>query len=41
MRDEEDVLKGFGDQERILEESVYKHLQFYWNAVTAIAGAKF
>lgn len=44
MRDDEDVLKGFGahsDQERILEESVYKHLQFYWNAVTAIAGAKF
>jgi acetylornithine deacetylase/succinyl-diaminopimelate desuccinylase-like protein len=44
MRDDEDVLKGFGahsDQERISEESVYKHLQFYWNAVTAIAGAKF
>ena len=42
--DDEDVLKGFGahsDQERISEESVYKHLQFYWNAVTAIAGAKF
>ena len=44
MRDDEDVLKGFGahsDQERIPEESVYKHLQFYWNAVTAIASAKF
>jgi acetylornithine deacetylase/succinyl-diaminopimelate desuccinylase-like protein len=44
MRDDEDVLKGFGahsDQERISEESVYKHLQFYWTAVTAIAGAKF
>jgi acetylornithine deacetylase/succinyl-diaminopimelate desuccinylase-like protein len=44
MRDDEDVLKGFGahsDQERISEEAVYKHLQFYWNAVTTIAGAKF
>ena len=44
MRDEEDILKGFGahsDQERMLEESVYKHLQFYWAAVTSIAGAKF
>jgi acetylornithine deacetylase/succinyl-diaminopimelate desuccinylase-like protein len=44
MRDDEDVLKGFGahsDQERIPEESVYKHLQFYWSAVTAISGAKF
>ena len=44
MRDDEDILKGFGahsDQERIPEESVYKHLQFYWNAVTGIAGAKF
>jgi acetylornithine deacetylase/succinyl-diaminopimelate desuccinylase-like protein len=44
MRDDEDVLKGFGahsDQERIPEESVYKHLQFYWGAVTAISGAKF
>ncbi|HEY2106724.1 MAG TPA: peptidase dimerization domain-containing protein, partial [Candidatus Binataceae bacterium] len=44
MRDDEDVLKGFGahsDQERIAEEAVYKHLQFYWSAVTAISGAKF
>src|SRR5580704_10163306 len=44
MRDDEDVLKGFSahsDQERIPEESDYKHLRFYWNAVTAIAGAKF
>ena len=43
-RDEEDVLKGFGahsDQERMPEDSVAKHLQFYWNAVTGIAGAKF
>jgi acetylornithine deacetylase/succinyl-diaminopimelate desuccinylase-like protein len=44
MTDEEDILKGFGahsDQERILEEAVYKHLDFYWRAVTGIAGAKF
>ena len=44
MRDHEGALKGFGahsDQERIPDDSVYKHLQFYWSAVTAIAGAKF
>ena len=44
MVDEEDTLQGFGihsDQERILEESVYKHLQLFWQATTAIAGAKF
>jgi hypothetical protein len=44
MRDDEDVPKGFAahsDQERIPEESVYEHLQFYWNAVTAIVGARF
>jgi acetylornithine deacetylase/succinyl-diaminopimelate desuccinylase-like protein len=43
-RDDEDVLKGFGahsDQERMPEDSVAKHLQFYWTAVTTIAGAKF
>ena len=43
MTDEEDGPKGFGahsDQERILEEAVYKHLQFFWQAVTSIAGAK-
>ena len=43
MVDEEDTLKGFGihsDQERIPEEAVYKHLQLFWQAVTAIAGAK-
>jgi len=43
-RDDEDVLKGFGahsDQERMPEDSVAKHLAFFWNAVTAIAGAKF
>jgi len=43
MGDEEDAAKGFGahsDQERILEEAVYKHVQFFWDAVTSIAGAK-
>jgi acetylornithine deacetylase/succinyl-diaminopimelate desuccinylase-like protein len=43
MVDDEDTLKGFGihsDQERILEEAVYKHLQLFWQAVTAIAGAR-
>ena len=43
-RDDEDVLKGFGahsDQERMPEDSVAKHLAFYWSAVTAIANAKF
>ncbi len=43
MADEEDTLKGFGvhsDQERLLEEAVYKHLQLFWQAVTSIAGAK-
>jgi acetylornithine deacetylase/succinyl-diaminopimelate desuccinylase-like protein len=43
-RDDEDILKGFGahsDQERMPEDSVAKHLQFFWSAVTAIAGAKF
>lgn len=43
-RDDEDILKGFGahsDQERMPEDSVAKHLAFYWSAVTGIAGAKF
>jgi acetylornithine deacetylase/succinyl-diaminopimelate desuccinylase-like protein len=43
MTDEEDLAKAFGahsDQERILEEAVYKHVQFFWNAVTSIAGSK-
>jgi acetylornithine deacetylase/succinyl-diaminopimelate desuccinylase-like protein len=41
MIDEEDGAKGFGahsDQERILEEAVYRHAQFFWTAVTGIAG---
>jgi acetylornithine deacetylase/succinyl-diaminopimelate desuccinylase-like protein len=43
MVDEEDGAKGFGphsDQERILEQAVYKHVQFFWQAVNSIAGAK-
>jgi acetylornithine deacetylase/succinyl-diaminopimelate desuccinylase-like protein len=43
MVDEEDTLKGFGihsDQERILEEAVYKHLQLFWGAVIGIAGSR-
>ena len=40
MIDEEDAAKGFGahsDQERLLEEALYKHVQFWWDAVTRIA----
>jgi acetylornithine deacetylase/succinyl-diaminopimelate desuccinylase-like protein len=40
MTDDEDAPKGFGahsDQERILEEAVYRHVQFFWEAVTSIA----
>jgi len=42
MTDIEDAPKGFGahsDQERILVDAVYKHLQFFWEAVTAIAAS--
>ncbi len=41
MVDEEDAAKGFGahsDQERMLEEALYKHVQFFWTAVNSIAG---
>ena len=40
MVDEEDAAKGFGahsDQERLLEDALYKHVQFWWDAVTGIA----
>jgi acetylornithine deacetylase/succinyl-diaminopimelate desuccinylase-like protein len=43
MVDQEDAPKGFGahsDQERILEEAVYKHVQFFWEAVTSLAAVK-
>jgi acetylornithine deacetylase/succinyl-diaminopimelate desuccinylase-like protein len=41
MVDQEDAAKGFGahsDQERIREESIYKHVEMLWETVTAIAG---
>ena len=41
IADVEDGPKGFGphsDQERVLEEGIYKHVQFFWEAVTSIAG---
>ena len=40
MIDDEDFSKGYGahsDQERILEEAVYKHVEFLWEAVTRTA----
>jgi acetylornithine deacetylase/succinyl-diaminopimelate desuccinylase-like protein len=43
MADVEDAPKGYGahsDQERILEDAVYKHLRFFWEAVTAIAASR-
>ncbi len=43
MLDEEDAPKGFGahsDQERLLEEAIYKHVQFFWEAVTGLAAKK-
>jgi len=43
MIDEEDAPKGFGahsDQERILEEALYKFVQFNWEVVNALARAK-
>ncbi len=43
MIDEEDAPKGFGahsDQERILEEALYKFLQFNWEIVTVLAASK-
>ena len=41
MVDQEDAAKGYGahsDQERILEEAIYKHVELFWEAVTSIAG---
>jgi acetylornithine deacetylase/succinyl-diaminopimelate desuccinylase-like protein len=43
MVDEEDAPKGFGahsDQERMLEEALYKHTQFFWEAVTGLVARK-
>jgi hypothetical protein len=38
--EEEDAPKGFGphsDQERLLEEGLYKFMQFNWETVTSLA----
>jgi len=43
MVDEEDAAKGFGahsDQERLLEEALYKFVQFNWEVVTSLAATK-
>jgi acetylornithine deacetylase/succinyl-diaminopimelate desuccinylase-like protein len=43
MVDEEDAPKGFGahsDQERLLEDGLYKFLQFNWEVATSLAGSK-
>lgn len=43
MVDEEDAPKGFGahsDQERLLEDALYKFVQFNWEAVTSMAGKR-
>ena len=41
--DEEDAPRGFGahsDQERILEDGLYKFVQFNWEVATALAASK-
>jgi acetylornithine deacetylase/succinyl-diaminopimelate desuccinylase-like protein len=41
--DEEDILKGFAahsDQERVLEDSLYKYLQFQWKVLSTTAFAR-
>jgi acetylornithine deacetylase/succinyl-diaminopimelate desuccinylase-like protein len=43
MTDEEDGPKGFGahsDQERLLEDALYKFVQFNWEVATALATSK-
>lgn len=43
MVDDEDAAKGFGahsDQERILEDALYRFVQFNWEVVTSLAGSK-
>ena len=43
MVDEEDGAKGFGahsDQERLLEEALYKFVQFNWEVATSLAATK-
>ena len=41
--DDEDILKGFSahsDQERVLEDSLYKYLQFQWDVLSTTAFAR-
>jgi acetylornithine deacetylase/succinyl-diaminopimelate desuccinylase-like protein len=43
MVDEEDAAKGFGahsDQERLLEDALYKFVRFNWEVVTSLAAKK-
>jgi hypothetical protein len=43
MTDEEDGPKGFGahsDQERILEEALYKFVRFNWEVTLSLAATK-
>jgi acetylornithine deacetylase/succinyl-diaminopimelate desuccinylase-like protein len=43
MVDEEDGAKGFGphsDQERVLEEAIYRHVEFFWDTVISIAAKR-
>jgi acetylornithine deacetylase/succinyl-diaminopimelate desuccinylase-like protein len=43
MVDEEDAPKGFGahsDQERLLEDALYKFVEFNWEVATALAGTR-
>jgi hypothetical protein len=43
MLDSEDGPKGFGahsDQERILEEALYKFVRFQWEIVVSLAAAE-
>jgi len=43
MVDQEDAARGYGahsDQERVLEEAIYKHVELFWEAVTSIAGKR-
>lgn len=43
MVDQEDAARGYGahsDQERVLEEAIYKHVEMFWESVTSIAGKR-
>ena len=43
ISDAEDALKGFAahsDQERLLEDSLYKFIEFQWDVLTSVAMSK-